>query len=191
MGVGWLNAVIGTFDVSAIVLAACASLALYIPWFANADSSMRRGALILLATTVAMFWSNLLFLVFRKLHTRNRRIRCVLGTERTGNMVRFAHDDGYLVILRGCSSIANMSQACLCWITISELSGHRRALSEVWWCLLICGSMRAVNVGRMTDGVSAQHYETMHNQIGGAVTNAMILIIARGGGCCTNEDNSP
>ncbi len=103
---GWLNAAIGMFDVSAIVLAACASglwlmmggreqsvtridlavgvgalalialplgglswiavggLALYILWFTDPDQSMRRGAIILLATTVPMFWSRLLFQLF-------------------------------------------------------------------------------------------------------------------------------
>jgi hypothetical protein len=224
-GVGWLNAVIGTFDVSAIVLAACASglrlmmcrceqsatpidfiigvvalalialpigglswfavsgLALYILWLADADPPMRRGALIFLATTVPMFWAPLLFQFFANyiLEIDASLVGWVLGTERTGNMVRFTHDDGYLVILRGCSSVANMSQAFLCWITISELSGHRRTLSDLSWCLLICGSVLAVNVGRMSVmGISVQHYEAIHNQIGGAVTNAMILIITLG-----------
>ena len=188
--VGWLNAVIGTFDVSAIVLAACASglwlmmgrceqsvtpldlvigivalvlialpsgglswiavsgLALYILLFADANPPIRRGAVILLATTVPMFWSRLLFQFFANfiLEIDASLVGWLLGTERTGNMVRFANDDGYLVILRGCSSLANMSQAFLCWITISELSGHRRAFSDLWWCLLICGSVLAVNV---------------------------------------------
>jgi hypothetical protein len=224
-GIGWLNAVIGTFDISAIVLAACASglwlmmcrgeqsvttidliigvlalalialpvgglswlavsgLALYILLFADADPPMRRGALILLATTVPMFWSPLLFRFFANyiLEIDASLVGWMLGTERIGNMVRFSHDDGYLVILRRCSSVANMSQAFLCWITITELSGHRRALGDLWWCLLICGSVLAVNVGRMSVmGISVQHYEAIHSQIGGDITNAMILIITLG-----------
>jgi hypothetical protein len=168
------NAVLGTFDVSAIVLIACASawlmmcrpeqsatpidlitgvvalalialpigglswlavsgVALYILWFADADPAMRRGALILLATTVPMFWSPLLFQFFANYILENDAslVGWVLDTERTGNMVRFAQDDGYLVIFRACSSVANMSQVFLCWITISELSGHRRAVSDL------------------------------------------------------------
>jgi hypothetical protein len=222
---GWLNAVIGTFDVSAIVLVACASglwlmtcrweqsvilndlvvgvvaltlialptaglswiavsgLALYILLFADADPSMRRGAIILLATTVPMFWSRLLFQFFANfiLEIDASLVGWLLGTERIGNMVRFANDDGYLVIFRGCSSLANMSQAFLCWITISELLRHRRALSDLWWCLLICSSVLAVNVGRMSVmGISVQNYEAIHNQIGNAVTNAIILIFTLG-----------
>jgi hypothetical protein len=223
--VGWLNAMIGTFDVSAIVLAACASglwlmtcrreqsvviidlvigsialtlialpigglswiavsgLALYILLFADADPSMRRGAIILLATTVPMFWSRLLFHFFANfiLEIDASLVGWLLGTERIGNMVRFANDDGYLVIFRACSSLANMSQAFLCWIVISELSGHRRAVSDLWWCLLICGSVLAINVARMSAmGISVQRYEVIHNQIGDAVTNAIILILTLG-----------
>jgi hypothetical protein len=223
--VGWLDAVIGTFDVSAIVLVACASglwltmsggrqsvtpfdlvisvvvlalialpigglswiavsgLALYILLFTDADLPMRRGALILLAATVPMLWSRLLFQFFANfiLEIDASLIGWLLGTERTGNMVRFANDSGYLVILRGCSSLANMSLAFLCWITVSEFLGHRRALIDLWWCLLACGSVLVINVGRMSVmGISLQHYEAIHNPIGEAVTNAMILIVTLG-----------
>jgi hypothetical protein len=222
---GWLDAVIGMFDVSAIVLAACASglwlmmrrrersvtpidlvvgavalalialpigglswiavggLALYILLFTDADLPMRRGALILLATTVPMFWSRLLFQYFANfiLEIDASLVGGLLGTERTGNMVRFANDRGYLVIFPACSSLANMSLAFLCWITVSEFAGHRRALGDLWWCLLACGSVLAINVGRMSlMGISVQHYQSIHSQIGDAVTNAMILIVTLG-----------
>jgi len=222
---GWLGAVIGMFDVSAIVLAACASglwlmmrrrersvtpidlvvgavalalialpigglswiavggLALYILLFTDADLPMRRGALVLLATTVPMFWSRLLFQYFANfiLEIDASLVGGLLGTERTGNMVRFANDIGYLVIFPACSSLANMSLAFLCWITVSEFAGHRRALGDLWWCLLACGSVLAINVGRMSlMGISVQHYQAIHSQIGDAVTNAMILIVTLG-----------
>ncbi len=212
---GWLGAVIGMFDVSAIMLAACASglwlmmrrrersvtpidlvvgavalalialpigglswiavggLALYILLFTDADLPMRRGALILLATTVPMFWSRLLFQYFANfiLEIDASLVGGLLGTERTGNMVRFP----------ACSSLANMSLAFLCWITVSEFAGHRRALGDLWWCLLACGSVLAINVGRMSlMGISVQHYQAIHSQIGDAVTNAMILIVTLG-----------
>ena len=222
---GWLDAAIGMFDVSAIVLAACASglwlmmrrrersvtpidlvvgavalalialpigglswiavggLALYILLFTDADLPMRRGALILLATTVPMFWSRLLFQYFANfiLEIDASLVGWLLGTERTGNMVRFANDIGYLVIFPACSSLANMSLAFLCWITVSEFAEHRRALGDLWWCLLACGSVLAINVGRMSlMGISVQHYQAIHSQIGDAVTNAMILIVTLG-----------
>jgi len=223
--IGWLNAVIGMFDVSAIVLAACASglwlmmgrreqsvapidlavggvalalialpigglswiavsgLALYILLFAHPDPPMRRGAVILLATTVPMFWSRLLFQLFANfiLEIDASLVGWLLGADRTGNMVRFEHGDGYLVIMAPCSSLANMSLAFLCWITVSEAAGHRRALSDLWWCLLACGSVLAVNVGRLSAmGISPQHYEAIHSRIGDAITDAMILTLTLG-----------
>jgi hypothetical protein len=219
---GWLNAAIGMFDVSAIVLAACAAglwlmmggreqsvtridlaigvvalalialpigglswiavsaIALYILLFTDPDQSMRRGAVILLATTVPMFWSRLLFQLFANfiLEIDASFVGWLLGADRTGNMVRFTNDSGYLVIMPACSSLANMSLAFLCWITVSEFAGHRRALGDLWWCLLACGSVLAVNVGRLSAmGISVRHYEAIHNQIGNAVTDAMILIL--------------
>jgi hypothetical protein len=223
--IGWPDAVIGMFDVSAIVLAACASglwlmmsrreqsanaidlvigvvalalitlpigglswiavsgLALYILLFTHQDLPMRRGALILLATTVPMFWSRLLFQFFANfiLEIDASLVGWLLGADRTGNMVRFANDSGYLVIMPPCSSLANMSLAFLCWITVSEFVGHRRTLSDLWWCLLACGSVLVINVGRLSAmGMSLQHYEAIHNKIGDAVTDAMILILTLG-----------
>jgi hypothetical protein len=223
--VGWLKAIIGMFDVSAIVLAACAAglwlimggreqsvarvdlvvgvaalalialpigglswiavdgLALYILLFTAPNQSMRRGAVILLATTVPMFWSRLLFQFFANfiLEIDASLVGRLLGTDRTGNMVRFANDSGYLVIMSPCSSLANMSLAFLCWITISEFAGHRRRVSDLWWCLLACGSVLIINVGRLSAmGMSLRHYEAIHSQIGSAVTDAMILILTLG-----------
>ena len=223
--VGWLHAVIDMFDISAIVLAACASglwlmmcrveqsttlidlvigvvglalialpigglswiavggLALYILLFTEADPTMRRGALILLATTVPMFWSRLLFQYFANfiLEIDASLVGWLLGTDRTGNMVRFANDSGYLVIFPPCSSLANMSLTFLCWITVTEFAGHRRAFTDLWWCLLACCSVLAINVGRMSlMGISVRHYEAIHSQIGDAFTNAMILAVTLG-----------
>jgi hypothetical protein len=224
-GVGWLSAVIGMFDVSVIVLAACASglwlmvgrvdqsvaptdlvigavalvlialpigglswiavdgLALYILLFTAADLPIRRGSLILLAATVPMFWSHLLFQYFANfiLEIDASLVAWLLGTERTGNMARFMDDSGYLVIFPPCSSLANMSLAFLCWITVSEVAGHRRALTDLRWCLLACGSVLAINVGRMSlMGTSLRHYEAIHSQIGNTVTDALILIVTLG-----------
>ena len=223
--IGWLDAAIGMFDVSAIVLAACAAglwftmcrgkqsvtptdlvvgaialtlialpvgalswlavsgLALYILWFTNADVPVRRGAIILLAMTVPTLWSRLLFQFFANfiLEIDASLVGWLLGTDQTGNMVRFVHDGGYLVILSGCSSLANMSLAFLCWITVSEFTGHRRALGDLWYCLLACSSVLAINVGRMSlMGISVRHYEAIHSQIGDAVANAMIIIVTLG-----------
>jgi hypothetical protein len=222
---GWLNAVIGTFDVSAIVLAACSlglwlmmsrrersvtpidlaiggvalalialpigglswiavsGLALYVVLSTDADLPLRRGALVLLAATVPMFWSGLVFQFFANfiLEIDASLVGWLLDTERMGNMVRFADDRGYLVIFPPCSSLANMSLGFLCWITVSEFSGRRRAFSDLSWCLLVCGSVLAINVGRLgVMGISLRHYEVIHSPIGDAVTDGLILTLALG-----------
>lgn len=162
---------------------AVGGLALYILLFTDVDLATRRGALVLLATTVPMFWSRLLFQYFASfiLDIDASLVGWVLGTERTGNMVRFANSNGYLVIFPGCSSLANMSLAFLCWITVSEFAGHRRTLTDLWWCLLACGSVLAINVGRMSlMGINVRHYEAVHSQVGDAVTNTLILVVTLG-----------
>lgn len=223
--IGLLDAAVGMFDVSAIVLAACASglwwtmrptgqsvtpadlvvgaiafalialpigalswiavsgIALYILLFTDADLPMRRGALILLATTVPMFWSRLLFQFFANfiLEIDASLVGWLLGVDRTGNMVRFVNDGGYLVILPPCSSLSNMSLAFLCWIAVSESVGHRRSSSDLMWCLLACGSVLAINVGRLSAmGISLRYYEAIHSRIGDAVTDALILVLTLG-----------
>jgi len=223
--IGWLDAVIGLFGISTIVLAACGAgvwlmldrdgksatpvdlavsagalalialpvgglswiavsgLALYVALFAGAEAPVRRGAVILLATTVPMLWSRLLFQLFENfiLEIDASLVGWLLGTQRTGNMVRFANDGGYLVIFAPCSSLANMSLAFVCWITVSALAGHRRSISDLWWCLLACGSVIAINVARMSlMGVSLQHYEAIHSQIGDSVVGALILAVTLG-----------
>jgi len=222
---GWVDAATGMFDISAIVLAACAAglwftmrpgkqsvnptdlavggialalialpvgalswfavsgLALYILAFTNADASVRRGAIILLAMTVPVLWSRLLFRFFANfiLEIDASLVGWLVGTDRTGNMVMFARDGGYLVILSGCSSLANMSIAFLCWITVSEWAEHRRSINDLWWYLLACGSVLVINVGRMSMmGLSLQHYEALHSPVGDAVTHGMILVTTLG-----------
>jgi hypothetical protein len=223
--IGWLHALMGLFDISAITLTACSlglwlmvsrrersvapidlaigvvalalialpigglswiavsGLALYVVLSTDAGLPLRRGALILLATTVPMFWSGLLFQFFTNfiLEIDASLVGLLLDTERTGNMVRFADDSGYLVIFPACSSLANMSLAFLCWVTVSEFSGHRRTLSDLLWCLLVCGSVLAINVGRLSlMGTTLRHYDAIHSQIGDAVTEGLILSLALG-----------
>jgi hypothetical protein len=162
---------------------AVSGLALYVLLFTDSDPPMRQGALILLATTIPMLWSRLLFEFFANfiLGIDAFLVGWLLGSEQTGNMVRFANGDGYLVIFPACSSLANMSLAFLCWITVSELAGHRRSLNDVWWCALACACVTAINIGRMSlMGISLGHYEAIHSQIGDFVANALILAVTLG-----------
>src|SRR5262249_13695418 len=92
---------------------AVTGLSLYILLFANDNFDRPRGAIILLAVTVPMLWSRLLFQFFAKtiLDIDATLVASLLGTSQTGNMVQFADGSGSMVVLPRCSSLANMSLA--------------------------------------------------------------------------------
>jgi len=157
---------------------AVTGLSLYILLFANGGSERRRGALILLAMTVPMLWSRLLFQFFAKtiLDVDATLVAWLLGTERVGNMVGFADGSGYMVVLPACSSLANMSFAFLCWVSITQWAKHRWSAMDLVWSSLACASVIIVNVTRISlMGVSRAHYEAIHNQWGDLVVNSLML----------------
>ena len=140
----------------------------------------RQGAFILLATTVPMLWSVLLFKLFANsiLAVDASLVSWLLGTARVGNVVRFADGSGDLVILHQCSSLANVSQAMLCWITISRLINHKKSPYDMLWCAAACASVVAVNVVRMTlMGLSEPMYDVAHGPTGNAIASAMMLAL--------------
>jgi exosortase/archaeosortase family protein len=162
---------------------ALTALSLYILLFADDHSSRRRGAIILLATTVPMLWSRMLFNFFANfmLEIDASLVGWALGTDRVGNMVRFADDTGYLVVFPSCSSVANMSLAFLCWITISVSLRHRWSPQDLLWGFFACASVVTVNVTRMSlMGLSQEHFEAIHSQWGDAIANVIMLGLSVG-----------
>jgi exosortase/archaeosortase family protein len=158
-------------------------LSLYILLFANAGPERRRGALILLALTVPMLWSRLLFQFFAKLilDIDATLVASILGTTRVGNMVHFADSSGYMVVLPACSSLANMSLAFLCWVSITQWAKHQWSPTDILWSLLTCASVITVNVTRISlMGLSRSHYEAIHSQWGDLVTNSVMLVLMVG-----------
>lgn len=222
---GWRDALLASFDISAIVLVACAAglwlvaksrpdrataadlavclvavvliavpigglswlavsgLALYILRLPATDSWLQRGAAILLAVTVPALWSRLLFQFFANLilEADAALVSWLIGTARTGNIVRFVSGEGNLVIFPACSSLANMSLAVLAWVTISQWVGHRRSPADLVWVVLACLSVMAINVIRL--GLMATNlrlYEAVHSQTGDAVAGTLILAAVLG-----------
>jgi hypothetical protein len=162
---------------------ALSALSFYILLFTSADSSRRRGAVILLATTVPVLWSRLLFQFFANsiLEIDARLVGWLLGTDRVGNMVRFADSSEYLVIFPACSSLANVSLVFLCWVTIGQSVRHQWSPLDILWCLLALVSVVAVNVSRLSFmGLSVWHYQTAHNQWGDMLANTLIFGLAVG-----------
>jgi hypothetical protein len=151
-------------------------LSLYILLFTDPSSSQRRGSVILLAATVPMLWSRLLFRYFANfiLEVDAFLVGWLLGTRNTGNMVGFADQSGSLVIAPYCSSLANVSLAFLTWVTISQWLPRCPSLKDLYWCFLAAASVVAVNVTRLSImGLDQAHYKGVHSQWGDAITNLL------------------
>jgi len=216
---GWLNAVLTTYGISAIVWVSCIAavslilrdhragvesreialgagflllvilpisaaswiavtgLSLYILFSTDVDGS-RRGATILLAATVPMLWSRILFQFFAHyiLAADALLVSWVLGTHQSGNLVEFADHSAELAIFPACSSLANVSLAFLCWVTFSQLVSHKKSGYDYLWCLLACLAVVVVNVSRMAIlAISEGNYLSFHNEWGDLVGNVIIL----------------
>lgn len=158
-------------------------LSLYILLFARGGSDRWRGALILLALTVPMLWSRLFFQFFAKpiLDVDATLVAWILGTHQMGNMVEFSDHSGYMIVLAPCSSLANMSLAFLCWVSITQWSGHKWSRTDILWSLLVCLSVITVNVTRISlMGFSQAHYHAIHGEWGDFVTNTVMLVLMVG-----------
>jgi hypothetical protein len=163
---------------SEINWAGVTGLSFYILLLAKNDSTRRRAALILLALTVPMVWSPLLFAFFSKiiLQFDATLVGTVLGTNRTGNIVAFADGSGNMIVLPACSSLHNVSLAFLGWATATQWVEHKASWLDVFWCLLACASVVAVNVVRITImGMSQWHYQTFHYGWGATAANTLTL----------------
>ena len=178
IAVGAAYLLLVALPISGLSWLAVTILSFYILFFVSGPSSRRRGAVVLLALTVPMLWSRLLFqfLANSILAIDASFVGWILRTNRTGNMVGFADSSGTLVILPPCSSLANVSLAILCWVTINQLVRHRWSPVDVLWCLFACVSVIAVNVTRVSlMGLSNSHYDAIHSAWGEALVNVIIL----------------
>jgi hypothetical protein len=172
-----------SLPIFALSWVAVTGLSLYILLFANGGSERRRGALILLAMTVPMLWSRLLFQSFAKLilDIDATLVAWLLGTDRVGNTVGMVDGSGYMVVLPACSSLANMSLAFLCWVSVMQWAKHRWSAMDLLWSSLACASVIAVNVTRIgLMGLSQSHYEAIHSPLGDLVVNSVMLALMVG-----------
>jgi hypothetical protein len=182
LALGVAFAFLAILPIGALGWIAVTGLSLYLIVSTDIDTS-RRGAVILLATTVPMLWSHILFQFFANsiLAVDASLVSWLLGTQRTGNLVGFADHSAQLVIMPACSSLANVSLAFLCWATLSQLVNHRKAVSDFFWCFLACAAVIFVNVARMAIcGLSEWHYAIFHSQWSWPVTNIIILCLIGG-----------
>jgi hypothetical protein len=178
LAVGGVFLILVLLPIFALSWVAVTGLSLYILMFANDRSARRRGAFILLALTVPMLWSRLLFQFFAGpiLEIDASLAAWLLGTDRIGNLVGFGDGSGYLVIAPACSFLANTSLAFLCWVSVTQWAKHQWSRMDILWSLLACISVIAVNVARIAlTGLSRGHYEAIHSPLGNMVGGAIIL----------------
>jgi hypothetical protein len=178
LAVGGVFLILVILPIFALSWLAVTALSLYILVFANDGSARRRGALIMLALTVPMLWSRLLFQFFAgPILTIDASLAALLlGTERVGNLVGFGDGSGYMVVLPACSFLANTSLAFLCWVSVTQWAKHQWSPTDILWSLLACGSVIAVNVARIAlTGLSRGHYEAIHSPLGNTVWGAILL----------------
>jgi hypothetical protein len=162
---------------------AISALGLYVILFSHPLSARRRGAIILFAATVPMLWSRLLLRFFANviLSIDASLVGLLLRTYSSGNVVSFADGSGSLVILPYCSSLANVSLACLAWVVINQWQPHRWLLRDLYCCLVAAASVVSVNVTRIgLMGLSHWHYSAIHSQWGFFITNLLILGLTLG-----------
>jgi hypothetical protein len=158
---------------------AVTGLSLYILFFASDGSERRRGALILLALAVPMLWSRLLFQFLARplLELDAMMAAWLLGTERIGNLVRFADNSGYMVISPYCASFGNMTYAFLCWVVISQWVKHRWRSIDLLWLFLACASVVTINIARIAlIGQSKENYQSIHGPGGFEVVLGTVFL---------------
>lgn len=183
LAVGVVFLIFVALPIFALSWVAVTGLSLYILMFANGSPTRKRGAIILLALTVPTLWSQMLFRFFAKLilDIDALLVASLLGTDRIGNMVGFADGSGHMVVLPACSSLANMSLAFLCWVSITQWAEHRWSPIDVLWSLFVCLSVIAVNVTRISlMGLSHWHYDVIHSDLSNMVANFIMLCLMIG-----------
>jgi exosortase/archaeosortase family protein len=145
-------------------------LSVYIAVTSPLGSASRRSAWILLALTVPMFWSRILFLLMSDAILRFDAVLVglILGTGRSGNAIAFADGWGYFWIAPQCSSLANISLALLCWVVVTQ--ALRRPNAALRYCLLAVVSVIVINVMRLAlTGISHTNYELLHGAAGNLI----------------------
>lgn len=157
---------------------AVACVAGYVCWNSSRGSERRRGALILLAATVPMIWTPLLFIFLDKhiLNVDAFLVSLVLGSQQIGNVVAYADGSGYLQIYQGCSSFHNVSLAFVAWTMISQYIGHEWSFKDLGWYFSACLAVILVNVARVSlIGFYPTQYDLIHGPVGAEIAGWLTL----------------
>ena len=162
---------------------ALTGLAIHIMSSSLRSSFLHRGACILLAMTIPMFWGRILFAILSDLilQADAALVGWLVGTPRLGNAIQFADGSGYLWIAPACSSLTNISLVILCWVTIAKALNRLSSLCDIGWIILACAAVIAINVTRISlIGFHPERYDLIHGPFGTAVASWTILGVTLG-----------
>lgn len=144
-------------------------VALYLWRTAGRRDRARRAALVLLALTVPMFWSHLLFAAFGGgiLSIDAKMVGAIVGAGSAGNTIPFADGQGVLFLEPGCSSLSNVSLSLLCAMLFVQCQNGgwtpRMAAAACFACVVTI----AVNVVRIAlMGIYPSYYQLIHGPVG-------------------------
>lgn len=142
------------------------------------QNEQARAGWIFLAISIPMFWSKNLFIIFSEFFLKIDAIlvSSITLTERTGNIVAMPGGDGYLQIAAACSSMANISLAILCWVIFTQTANITWRPTNFLWVGLMCLSVTAINITRITlIGYFPHYYEVLHGPLGSTVAGYLYI----------------
>lgn len=146
----------------------------------ESGSHAHRGAWIFLALTIPMFWSRIMFAMFSDtfLEFDALLVSWIVGTGRIGNAVEFANGSGYLWIAPACSSLANVSQAILCYVLFSQTHQRNHAAFRPGLLATACIAVVAINVLRTSLlGLYSDSFELLHGSVGDTIANWATVVL--------------
>lgn len=143
-----------------------------------------RGAAIILAMTIPMFWARVLMSLFGDaiLAVDATLIAWTVGTARNGNLVPFADGSGAMWIAPACSSLTNLSLTILAFVSLVNVTSGKWSQETVGLGLLTCALVVLINVTRISlIGYYPSHFELIHGQVGASVagwtTTVLIMVV--------------
>lgn len=157
-------------------------LSAHVFWTSPKASLQRRSAIIFFAICVPMLWGPTFLFVAAPplLKVDAFLVSTLIGTTQNGNVVTFLDGVHSMQIWPLCSSLHNISQAALAWMSLSQTLGRGLGVKDVFWCAAAVISAAAVNLGRLClMAVSPEYFETVHGPVGAQIAGGLtILLIA-------------
>jgi len=154
---------------------ALTAFAIYAVTTSPLDSDARRGAIIVAAATIPLFWSKALFSLFSGIILRGdaMMVSAMTGLMRVGNTIQLDGGYGTLWLAPRCSSFANLSLTVLCWSVCMQFVKRTRSVPLLWaWCGVACMVVVLINVIRISlMAFRPDYYDLIHGAIGADVAS--------------------